>query len=80
MWILPVAVIGISATNTTSSGSHQLATLGQGRIAMKTRRAIYLSATGWVSLLSEGDGYAMAYFDRAAALLPKGRNDVPHVQ
>jgi hypothetical protein len=31
---------------------------------MKTRRAIYLSATGWVSLLSEGDGYAMAYFDR----------------
>jgi hypothetical protein len=43
---------------------HQLATLGQGRLAMKTRRAIYLSATGWVSLLSEGDGYAMAYFDR----------------
>jgi hypothetical protein len=43
---------------------HQLATLGQGRLAMSTRRAIYLSATGWVSLLSEGDGYALAYFDR----------------
>lgn len=44
---------------------HQLATLGQGRLAMKARRAIYLSMTGWVSLLSEGDGYAIAYFDRA---------------
>jgi PilZ domain len=46
---------------------HQLATLGQGRLAMSTRRAIYLSATGWVSLLSEGHGYAMAYFDRQKA-------------
>jgi hypothetical protein len=44
---------------------HQLATLGQGRLAMKARRAIYLSMTGWVSLLSEGDGHAIAYFDRA---------------
>ena len=42
---------------------HQLATL-PGPLASRGRRALYLSATGWVSLLSEGKGYAMAYFDR----------------
>jgi hypothetical protein len=42
---------------------HQLATL-QGPRAMRCRRALYLSATSWVSTLSSGTGHAMAYFDR----------------
>jgi hypothetical protein len=43
---------------------HQLASLGEGPQAMDCRRALYLSVTNWVSLLSEGRGHALAYFDR----------------
>jgi hypothetical protein len=47
---------------------HQLATIGNGKLAMQSRRALYLSVTGWVSLLAgltEKQGYAVAYFDRS---------------